>query len=201
SRGAQERSTSPESNVERQSSLMTVGPRGSPATSWRSGATEAGSSSSSASRERIQAPLASASAALRAAAKSSHQAKWATRAPSSAATAAESSVEPVSTTTSSSATGPTLARARRRFVASFFTIMQTVRRGRAASDTDRLLARSGRDQLVQDRARSGTTRIGQQRDLERVERLGDPVAAQEPEAEPLEELGPEAGRLTGQLRA
>ncbi|MNT32072.1 hypothetical protein D3C72_1679340 [compost metagenome] len=79
-----------------------------------------------------QSEVAKSKLALRAAEKSSHQAKWPTLAPNDSAIATVSSVEPVSTTTISSTWPRSEAKQRGRFAASSLTIKQAETVGRRA---------------------------------------------------------------------
>ena len=72
------------------------------AVSARACAVSSGLTCSSGSRIKIHSPVACSSPTLRAAAKSSRHGSWKTRAPAAARSATVSSVEPVSTTRSSS---------------------------------------------------------------------------------------------------
>ena len=92
---------------------------------WRSASrsTPLSAIHSSASTMTFQSASASFNAALRAAEKSSHHAKWPTRAPAERASATVASVEPVSRTTSSSTQLFTLASARTMRAASLRAII------------------------------------------------------------------------------
>src|ERR1039458_6046489 len=96
---------------------------GGPAMNFRISFARISLAHSSASRTKIQSPVACASAKLRAAAKSLVQAKCATCAPFSLAILTVSSVEPVSVTMISSAMARTLRRQRAKQRASFLAIM------------------------------------------------------------------------------